>query len=228
MADGWRLACISGSASSHARLRSRAVRRHQNATDRRPRRRVAGPAAEAFAHLERADELITGDPHGYLNFEFDTVRSLVSLEAGRAEAAHRAAMAGLSFSSGVPPDLCEFLVPLASRALADLAEAARDARMDDSVLLAELEVLVQRFPNIVTGPGQPTPLMITQRAAMTAGTRPKSVEPGGPVNPGSSGSRLPGSSTRVGFPGWRCTPGAEPLRLYWAAADRREPKGGVP
>jgi DNA-binding CsgD family transcriptional regulator len=125
-------------------------------------------AAEAFAHLERADELITGDPHGYLNFEFDTVRSLVSLEAGRAEAAHRAAMAGLSFSSGVPPDLCEFLVPLASRALADLAEAARDARMDDSVLLAELEVLVQRFPNIVTDPGQPTALMITQRAAMTA------------------------------------------------------------
>jgi DNA-binding CsgD family transcriptional regulator len=27
---------------------------------------------------------------------------------------------------------------------------------------------VQRFPNIVTDPGQPTPLMITQRAAMTA------------------------------------------------------------
>ena len=64
--------------------------------------------AEAFAHLERADELVIGDPHGYLNFAFDTVRSLVSLEAGRAEAAYRAAIAGLSFSSGVAPDLCEF------------------------------------------------------------------------------------------------------------------------
>lgn len=92
----------------------------------------------------------------------------MSLEAGRAEAAYQAAMAGLSLSSGVPPDQCEFLVPLASRALADQAEAARDAGMADSALLAELETLVQRFPNIVTDPGQPTRQMIIQRAAMTA------------------------------------------------------------
>jgi DNA-binding CsgD family transcriptional regulator len=123
--------------------------------------------AEAAAHLERANELVTGDPHGYLNLEFDTVRSVVSLEAGRAKAGYRAAMAGLS-SSGVLPDLCEFLVPLAARALADQAEAARDAGMADSAVLAELLSLTERFPDVVTDPGQPTPLMIIQRSAMSA------------------------------------------------------------
>ena len=123
--------------------------------------------AEAFAHMARADELVIGDPHGYLNFDFDVVRSVVSLEAGRAEAGYRAAMAGLS-SSGVLPDLCEFLVPLAARALADLAEAARDAGTTDSAVLAELRSLTERFPDVVTDPGQPTPLMIIQRSAMSA------------------------------------------------------------
>jgi hypothetical protein len=122
--------------------------------------------AEAFAHMARADELVIGDPHGYLNFDFDVVRSVVSLEAGRAEAGYRAAMAGLS--SGVLPDLCEFLVPLAARALADLAEAARDAGMTNSVVLAELRSLTARFPDVVTDPGEPTPLMIIQRSAMSA------------------------------------------------------------
>ncbi len=123
--------------------------------------------AEAFGHMERADELVIGDPHGYLGLAFDVVRSVVSLEAGRAEAGYRAAIAGLS-SSGVFPDLCEFLVPLAARALADRSEAARDAGMTDSAVLAELRSLVERFPDVVTDPGQPTPLMIIQRSAMSA------------------------------------------------------------
>jgi DNA-binding CsgD family transcriptional regulator len=127
-----------------------------------------GRPAEAFAHLERADELVVGDPHGYRNFAFDVVRSVVSLEAGRADAGYRAAMNGLSWSSGVLPDLCEFLVPLAARALADRAEAARDAGMTDSAVLAELRSLTERFPDVVTDPGQPTPLMIIQRSAMSA------------------------------------------------------------
>ena len=94
--------------------------------------------AEAFAHMERADELVIGDPHGYLNFAFDVVRSFVSLEAGRAEAGYRAAMTGLSVSSGPPPDLCEFLVPLAVRALADQAEVARDTGMANTAILSKL------------------------------------------------------------------------------------------
>jgi hypothetical protein len=124
--------------------------------------------AEAFAHMGRADELVVGDPHDYLNLAFDVVRSVVSLEAGRAEAGYRAAMAGLSWSSGVPPDLCEFLVPLAARALADRAEAARDADMTDSAVLAELRSLTEQFPDVVTDSGQPTPLMIIQWSAMSA------------------------------------------------------------
>ena len=127
-----------------------------------------GRPAEAFAHLERADELVIGDPHGYLNFAFDVVRSVVSLEAGRADAGYRAAMNGLSWSSGVLPDLCEFLVPLAARALADRAEAGRDGGMTDSAVLAELQSLTEQFPDIVTDPGQPTPLMIIQRSGMSA------------------------------------------------------------
>jgi hypothetical protein len=126
VADRGRLAGVSGSASSDARLGSGAVRRHHDATDCPLFAAWQDRPAEAFAHMERADELVIGDPHGYLNFAFDVVRSLVSLEAGRAEAGYRAALAGLSFSSDVPPDLCEFLVPLAVRALADRAEAARD------------------------------------------------------------------------------------------------------
>jgi DNA-binding CsgD family transcriptional regulator len=77
-------------------------------------------------------------------------------------------MAGLSWSSGVLPDLCEFLVPLAARALADRAEAARDAGMTGSAVLAELGSLAERFPDVVTDLGQPTPLMIIQRSAMSA------------------------------------------------------------
>jgi DNA-binding CsgD family transcriptional regulator len=84
------------------------------------------------------------------------------------ESGYRAATAGLSWSSGVLPDLCEFLVPLAARALADRAEAARDAGMTDSAVVAELRALTERFPDVVTDPGQPTPLMIVQRSAMLA------------------------------------------------------------
>ena len=141
---------------------------------------MADRPAEAFAHLERADELVIGDPHGYLNFEFDVVRSVVSLEAGRAEAGYRAAMAGLSWSSGVLPDLCEFLVPLAARGLADQAEAARDAGMTDSAVLAELRSLAERFPDVVTDLGQPTPLMIIQRSAMSAWYAAEVGAPGSP------------------------------------------------
>ena len=92
----------------------------------------------------RAARRVIGDPHGYLNFAFDVVRSLVSLEAGRAEAGYQAAMAGLSVSSGPPPDVCEFLVPLAVRALADRAEVARDTGMANTAILSELGSLEDR------------------------------------------------------------------------------------
>ena len=81
---------------------------------------LQGRQREAEDHLARADELFA-ETTGFLAFEFDAVRAEVRLGAGDAEGAHEAAMAG-ALSPGVPPTLCEWLCPLAARALADLAE----------------------------------------------------------------------------------------------------------
>ena len=150
-------------------------------------RYVARSTSRGVAHMARADELVIGDPHSYLNLAFDVVRSVVSLEPGRADAGYRAAMAGLSWSSGVLPDLCEFLVPLAARALADQAGAARDAGTTDSAMLAELRSLTERFPDIATDLGEPTPLMIIQRSAMSAWYAAEIGAPGSPPGRASVG-----------------------------------------
>ena len=81
---------------------------------------LQGRQREAEDHLARADELFA-ETTRFLAFEFDAVRAEVRLGAGDAEGAHEAAMAG-ALSPGVPPTLCEWLCPLAARALADLAE----------------------------------------------------------------------------------------------------------
>jgi DNA-binding CsgD family transcriptional regulator len=106
-----------------------------------------GRDVEAREHLARADELFA-DTSGFLAFEFDAVRAMVRLGAGDPEGAYDAAMVG-ALSPGVPPTLCEWLCPLAARALADLAEAARESGRPDTTELARVDALVERFPHVI-------------------------------------------------------------------------------
>lgn len=64
--------------------------------------------------------------------------------------------------------MCEWLVPLVSRALADQAEAARDAGNPDAAALDRLAALLDRFPEVLSDPGQTIPLMHLQTRAMQA------------------------------------------------------------
>ena len=95
-----------------------------------------GRSHEAVAHLARADEIFSASSQ-FLPFPFDAIRAEVYLAAGDPEAAYDAAMAGAS-STGVPPTNCEWLMPLASRAIADQVQAARDSHVDPSDLLNRL------------------------------------------------------------------------------------------
>ena len=108
---------------------------------------LQGRQQEAEDHLSRADELFA-DTTGFLAFEFDVVRALVRLGAGDADGAYLAAMAGAQ-SPGVPPTLCEWLCPLAARALADLAESARDQGRPPDEVLERLDELVDRWPHVI-------------------------------------------------------------------------------
>ncbi len=87
---------------------------------------LQGRQHEAEDHLARADELFA-ETSGFLAFQFDAVRAQVRLGAGDPTGAYEAAITGAT-SPGVPPTLCEWLCPLAARALADLASAAEGRR----------------------------------------------------------------------------------------------------
>ena len=106
-----------------------------------------GRAIEAEGHLARADELFA-EGSVYLPFTFDMTRATVALALGEGESALAAALAGAS-ASGVPPDKCEWLMPLAVRALADLIVAGRDAGGDRCDLMARLHDLRAHFPPVI-------------------------------------------------------------------------------
>ncbi len=84
-----------------------------------------GRQSEAEQHLARADEVFA-ETSGSQAFQFEVVRAEVRLGAHDPEGAYLAALAGLGVP-GAPPDMGEWLVPLAARALADRAQAIRDA-----------------------------------------------------------------------------------------------------
>ena len=106
-----------------------------------------GRQLEAEQHLARADELFAQHSE-YLGFYFDAVRAEVRLGAHDPEGAYLAALAGITVP-GAAPDMCEWLVPLAARALADRAEAARDAGEVPSVALALADQLEAEHPAVV-------------------------------------------------------------------------------
>ncbi|MCA1781706.1 MAG: AAA family ATPase [Intrasporangiaceae bacterium] len=108
---------------------------------------LQGRQSEAQAHLARAEEL-SADSTAFIHFEFDAVRAMVRLAAGDASGAVQAALTAAT-SAGAPPPMCEWLMPLAARGLADLAEGARARGEPLEEPLARLDALVARFPHVI-------------------------------------------------------------------------------
>ncbi len=123
-----------------------------------------GRQAEAQAHLARAEELYAQSSE-FPNLDFDTVRAEVLLGAGNPEAAYEAAMTGAT-SDGMSPTMCEWLIPLAARALADRIQLARDAAGPTASLMARTDELVRHFPSVLREPGDCTGLYTLQLAAL--------------------------------------------------------------
>ncbi len=122
-----------------------------------------GRHAEAQAHLARAEELYAQNSE-FLNLDFDAIRAEVYVAAGNPEVAYDAAMTGAT-SAGTSPTMCEWLVPLAARALADRIQLARDAGNPTSVLMARVDDLVQQFPAAIRDFGGRTELYDLQITA---------------------------------------------------------------
>lgn len=109
-----------------------------------------GRAAEADAHLARAEELF-GDTSDFLVFNFDAVRAELAAAAGDTERAVACALTGLGLPA--PPLEVERLLPVAERALADLAETYRDRHEDPAPALTRLHDLRQKYPRVVVDTG---------------------------------------------------------------------------
>lgn len=114
---------------------------------------LQGRNDEAAVHLDRADELnqVNQENSSHLNLDFDAIRAEVHVAAGRPELAFAAAMAGAT-GPGPPPTMCEWLLPLAARALADQAQRARDLGDPTAELLVAAKELEQRFPGVLHEP----------------------------------------------------------------------------
>ena len=78
------------------------------------------------------------------------------LAARRAADAYRVALAGLS-GDGPGPSLSEWLLPLAARALAESAQAARDRGPSDSEILQQVARLEARYPLVRASSWDPEP-----------------------------------------------------------------------
>jgi DNA-binding CsgD family transcriptional regulator len=108
---------------------------------------LQGRAREARGHLDRAEEMFR-DITAYRAFPTDAVRAEVCLAEGRTLDAYHAARASLD-SSETSPTMCEWLLPLASRALADLAEQAHDRGENPQQHIDAVDSLVAGFPEII-------------------------------------------------------------------------------
>ncbi|WP_457255749.1 helix-turn-helix transcriptional regulator [Pedococcus sp. P5_B7] len=116
---------------------------------------LQGRIHEAEGHLARADELFA-DTSTFLAFEFDAVRAMVLLCGGHLREAVDAAVSGTALP-GAPPTMCEWLLPIAARALAELVQQARDAGRDPAAELAEIDALTRAFPHVLADKGGLTP-----------------------------------------------------------------------
>ena len=114
---------------------------------------LQGRVEEGVAHLARVPEIFT-DPSEFKAFSYDAVRAQVLLAAGDEAGTVECVQAALD-TAGVPPTMCEWLLPLAARALADRAQQARDRGRDDAAFRAQLDELVRRFPVVLRDFGGP-------------------------------------------------------------------------
>jgi DNA-binding CsgD family transcriptional regulator len=105
---------------------------------------LQGRTVDALAQLGRAEEL-SDDGDAYLNMDFASIRAEVYGACGRPADSFAAAMAG-AMRPGPPPTMCEWLVMLAARALADQVQDAKDSRRPTEHLLAAADDLQARFP----------------------------------------------------------------------------------
>ena len=115
---------------------------------------LRGRQAEAESHLLRVEELMV-DGSAYLGLEFDAVHAEVRFGANDHDGAFRAAMSGAR-NSGAPPTRCEWLMPLAARALADRVQSSHDNGRADADALEELDALVAQFPRVIRDIGPTT------------------------------------------------------------------------
>ena len=115
---------------------------------------LRGRQAEAESHLLRVEELMV-DGSAYLGMEFDAVHAEVRFGAHDHDGAFRAAMNGAR-NSGAPPTRCEWLMPLAARALADRVQSAHDNGRTDADALEALDALVAQFPRVIRDIGPTT------------------------------------------------------------------------
>jgi DNA-binding CsgD family transcriptional regulator len=115
---------------------------------------LRGHQAEAESHLLRVEELMV-DGSTYTGLEYDAVHTEVRLGAHDHVGALRAAMNGAE-KSGAPPTRCEWLLPLAARALADRLQSAHDTGRSDGEGLEMLDALVSRFPQVIRDIGPTT------------------------------------------------------------------------
>jgi DNA-binding CsgD family transcriptional regulator len=124
-----------------------------------------GRRNEAEAHLTRAQEVFA-EQSTFRILQFDVVRAELALAAGDTERAVAAARDGVE-GKGLPPVLCERLIPLAARAMADQAQALRDRGKDPAMAVERLHDLRRRYPTVVAhfGPG---PMRGAQVHAMQA------------------------------------------------------------
>lgn len=105
---------------------------------------LQGRTAEALAHLERAEEISSQLAH-FAPLEYSAVAAEVQVQAGCAEDAARTALGALG--DGVRGHtMCEWLVPLAARALADLQQAARAAGRPSASVEQQLCGLEEAYP----------------------------------------------------------------------------------
>jgi DNA-binding CsgD family transcriptional regulator len=125
-----------------------------------------GRPDEARGHLARVDELFV-ETSSFLPFEFDASRAITHLAAGDARGCIAAALAGAAHP-GVPVTMCEWLMPLAARALADLAQQERDHGGDPAPVVAELDDLATRFPHTIADLMGDNPTYAHQIAALDA------------------------------------------------------------